>query len=566
MTNPRTKLNSRAKSGMSDRRSFLAQASLLVAGAHANLSLPLTSGTGHPETPTQAYTGPRAGPEAIVDTTSGMVRGMKVDGIATFLGIPYAGDTSGRNRFMPPSKPASWGAIRDAFTYGPRCPQRDTTSDTAAAVTDWYNQPGREGEDCLVLNVWTPGIKDSRKRPVMFWLHGGGFHQGSAAQAYYDGKALCHRGDVVVVTSNHRLASMGYLYLAELGGSDYAQSSNVGMLDIVAALEWVRDNIENFGGDPGNVMIFGVSGGGSKVSNLHAMPAAKGLFHRAVIESGPGLRSLSRDQASASAEKLLAALGIDKTHMDELHNVPIARLLDAQTAAESQSSPAVFSPVVDGTTLPRNPFDPDAPEISADVPLIIGTNKTEATYFMINELDAVYSLDEGGLETRLRPLLKDNTANVISAYRRIYPKASPTDLMIQISTDQRMRINSITLAERKAALRRGPVYMYMWAWHTPVMDGRLRSPHGGEMPFVFDTTDVAYSGTGGGPEARALAAKMSSAWIAFARSGNPNIKELPHWEAYTTDNRATMMFDNASQVVNDPDGGVRSFWQQQMKT
>lgn len=338
------------------------------------------------------------------------------------------------------------------------------------------------------------------------------------------------------------------------------------MLDIVAALEWVRDNIENFGGDPNNVMIFGVSGGGSKVSNLHAMPAAKGLFHRAVIESGPGLRSLSRDAANASAEKLLAALGIDKSRIDELQKLPVARVLDAQTQAESQNPPAIYSPVVDGANLPRNPFDPDAPAISADVPLIIGTNKTEATYMMINELDAVYSLDEGRLETRLRFLLKDKTDSVLGAYRRLYPKASPTDLLIQISTDRGAWINSITLAERKAALRRGPVYMYMWAWHTPVMDGRLRSPHGGEMSFVFDTTDVAYSATGGGPEARSLAAKMSNAWIAFARSGNPNNKEIPRWEPYTDESRATMIFNNTCQVVNDPESGARSFWQQQMKS
>jgi para-nitrobenzyl esterase len=548
------------------RRGFLKGAAGLLAAGQAGALLPFATQKGEAQTAFLPQAG-SVGPEVIVETTTGKIRGITIQGIKTFVGIPYGDTTAGENRFMPPKKPKPWGGVRDALIFGPRVPQRDTTSDIVAVPIDWFNQSGRFGEDCLVLNVWTPGVNDGRKRPVMFWLHGGGFHQGSGMQTYYDGKALCRRGDVVVVTSNHRLASLGYLYLAELGGPDYAQTGNVGMLDIVAALEWVRDNIATFGGDPNNVMVFGCSGGGAKTSTLHAMPSAKGLFHRAIIQSGPGLKARTREEATKSAEQLLTALGIDKTRIRELHKMPIERILDAQSAAEGprQSMPAAYAPVVDGAVLPRNPFDPDAPEMSADVPLIIGTTKDEAAFFSINELDAVYSLDEQGLRTRVRAMLKDTTDQILSGYHRIYATDTPTDLLFRIVTDQRMWINSIKLAERKAALHRGLVYMYRWAWPTPVWGGRLRSTHGGELSFVFDTTDLAYTMTGGTAEARALAAKMSSTWIAFARSGDPNIKELPRWDPYTTETRATMVFNNNSTVVRDPEKQARELWQQQTK-
>src|SRR6202171_3892046 len=531
-----------------DRRDFLRQASLLPVALSAGRAVAADAGS-------------TSG--AIVETTAGKVRGKTVDGIKVFLGVPYGAPTVGR-RFMRASKPAPWTGVHDALEYGPRSPFVDSNSATSKLIS-WDNPPGKESDDCLVLNVWTPNVKDGRKRPVMLWLHGGGFSTGSGSHPSNDGKRLARRGDVVVVTINHRIRFLGFLYLGALGGSEYAESGNVGMLDTVLALQWVRDNIANFGGDPNCVMIFGESGGGAKVSTLLAMPEAKGLFHRAVIESGPGIRSGTPETAAKSAETFLAELGIAKSNLDEIQKMPVERLKAAQAALDKRHVPIRWGPIVDGKVLPRHPFDPDGPEVSADVPVMIGSNKTEATFFQLNELDKIYALDDQGLKDRLKPIAGDAFERAIGIYRSYYPKASAGELYLLAATDSGMWFGSVTLAERKAAQHRAPVYMYVFDWQTPVMNGKLKSPHGIEIPFVFDNTGPGDQFVGDGADRAPLAAKVSAAWIAFARSGNPNTKDLPRWDAYTADTRATMMLDNNSHLVKDPWSEARAIYEERRK-
>jgi para-nitrobenzyl esterase len=425
-------------------------------------------------------------------------------------------------------------------------------------------EPLPMSEDCLVLNVWTPAL-DGRRRPVMFWCHGGAFIAGSGSSAWYDGTKLCRKGDVVVVTINHRLGAFGYLHLEDLG-SQFASSGNAGMLDIVAALEWVRENIANFGGDPDNVTIFGESGGGAKVSVLMAMPAARGLFHKAIIQSGPAVAMMSRDDGTATAKQVLDELGISANRVDELRHIDAKRLLNAQIAVLKKVNlmsfanrrRVGFNPVIDGRNLPAGPFAPAAPAVSARVPLMIGTNKDEMTLFFALA-PWMEGMDDAGLRERVRMFVGERGNSLIEHYKRARPFDAPRDLMMAIATDAGMRIPSLTIADRKLALNGAPVFVYLFTWETPVLGGRLKSPHALEIPFVFDTLESAPL-TGDSPARQALAEKMSQTWLTFARSGNPNNRAIPQWPAYSEAERPTMIFDNECQVVNDPYRQERLAW------
>jgi para-nitrobenzyl esterase len=493
----------------------------------------------------------------VADTSLGKVRGVDNQGIKTFKGIPYGASTAGANRFMPPKDPEKWAGVRDALEYGHSAPQRDPAAappPEGALGVAGRNLPA-EGEDCLVLNVWTPGIHDGRKRPVMFWCHGGGFATGSGSSPDTDGTNLARRGDVVVVTINHRLNVLGFANLSEYS-TDFAASGDAGMLDIVHALEWVRTNITQFGGDPNTVMIFGQSGGARKVETLLAMPSAKGLFHRATIESGAALQVAGREVSMRNAEQLLAKLGIPKAQVHDLQKLPLERIMAAYFAVVRDQrgvDQAVngFSPEVDGHILPQHPFQPAASPVSADVPVMIGCTRTEMTLFSANDPTA-FSLDEDGLKTRVQDLLHDQAPEMIALYRKLNPGATPSDIYFLIASDYRYGAPTIKIAERRAALGKAPVYLYYFRWETPVQGGRLKSPHTMEIPFAFDNVKIAARITGGGPEAMALADKLSDTWIAFARTGNPNTPKLPRWPAFTAKNHATMVIDNVSKVVNDP--------------
>ncbi|MEO8096617.1 MAG: carboxylesterase family protein [Acidobacteriota bacterium] len=429
---------------------------------------------------------------------------------------------------MAPAEPQPWTGVRDANRFGHQAPQNFNPVEVLAPQAD-ASVEGYD-EDCLCLNVWTPGPNTNRKRPVMFWCHGGGFASESGTWPWVYGENLARRGDVVVVTINHRLNLFGYLHLGDIGGEKYAASGNAGMLDLVAGLQWVRKNIERFGGDPANVMIFGESGGGAKVSMLLAMPSAKGLFHRAAIQSGAGLRSNTREAANVLTRALLAQLGLNVSRLDELQTMPASQLLTAMRTLPP--SPAGlprgnFAPVLDEKLLPTHPFDPSASPVSANIPILVGCNTHEQSFFALSD-QLAFSLDEAALRQRVVGLVGEaNSAQVVETYKREYPGRSPSEMFFLIGTDRGMRINSIRLAERKFMQSRGPVYMYLFAWKSPALGGKLGAPHTVEIPFVFDNTDIPFSMTKGGPEVKALAAKTSDAWIQLARSGNPNHKGLP---------------------------------------
>jgi para-nitrobenzyl esterase len=509
---------------------------------------------------------------AVADTTAGKVRGYTRHGIQTFKGIPYAATTEGAARFMPPAKPRSWTGPRSSMQYGPVSPQPDRTgwqNDETAFLFNWND--GIQGEDCLRLNVWTPAPNDGRKRPVMVWLHGGGFSAGNGQEhPGYDGENLSRRGDVVVVTLNHRLGVVGYLNLAEYS-EQYASSANVGNLDLVAALEWVRDNIANFGGDPGNVTIFGQSGGGGKVGTLMAMPAAVGLFHRAIIQSGSTLRQATPDRSGKVAAAVIEELGLSRANLQKLHEVPYQQLVKAGVTAlrklqptnppTSPLSAAAFGwgPTVDGKVLPNHSFDPGAPAQSAKVPLMVGTVLNEFTTALNNP--ALEQMTNEELLKRVSEQYQDKAGEILKVFRDAHPGTKPLDLFSRI-TAARLRQNAVTQAARKAAQGTAPAYLYWFTWQTPILDGRPRAFHCAEIAFAFYNTDVAASMTGGGEDARALAAKVSDAWINFARSGDPNHAGLPRWPAYKPEQGAVMIFDNRCEVKNDPDRAERQVLEQ----
>jgi para-nitrobenzyl esterase len=504
---------------------------------------------------------------AVAQTTNGPVRGYAENGLQIFKGLRYGAPPTGALRFMPPQKPAPWSEPADAVALA--APSIQAGTDPTAPVQRSAGTPATPGEpeaseDCLFINVWTQGLGDAAKRPVMVWLHGGGFANGSGGAAMYDGEALARKGDVVIVTVNHRLNVFGYLHLPEAMGSDFASSGAAGMLDIVQVLEWVRDNIEAFGGDPRNVTIFGESGGGWKVSLLMAMPSAHGLFHKAIIQSGPGLRAARPDTAAATAKSLLDELGVALGDVAALRAAPTetVRAAAAQIVARLPADQRLngFSPVKDGTAIPGDPFHPAAPGLSADIPLMIGTNKDEATLFMIGD-PRFGSHTEEDLAKRAKASAGDKADALIGLFRRLHPDNGPSHLISDIQTATGMWSGSITLAERKAAQKAAPVFMYQLTWETPVARGRLKSPHALEIPLVFDNVEKARNFVGRGDEPQVLADQMSAAWLAFARTGDPNAAGVPAWPAYDAETRSTMMFDLESRVENDPGAEARAILQ-----
>jgi para-nitrobenzyl esterase len=497
----------------------------------------------------------------VVATTNGPVRGYRDGRLNIFKGLRYAAPPLGRLRFAPPRRPDPWTAAADALALGAPAiqlgvPPGETTGGRSAGDPPAPGQPGTD-EDCLFINLWTPGLTGSR--PVMVWLHGGGFAAGSGGAAMYDGAALARRGDVVTVTVNHRLNVFGYLHLGELGG--HPSSGQAGMLDIVLVLEWVRDNIAAFGGDPGNVTIFGESGGGAKVSMLLAMPGAHGLFHRAIIQSGPGLRAVSREKATSNAADLLGKLGVAAGDLAALESLPAAAIQAAAAEIGRSEGPmGGFAPCVDGLALPRDPFHPDAPAISAAVPVMIGTNKDEATLFLLAD-PRFGDLTEADLEKRAARTVGDKAPALIAALRGVFPDYSPSHLTAAVQTANMMWLGSIALAERKAARGAAPVFMYLLTWETPVAHGKLKCPHALEIPLVFDNVESARNFVGRGDDPQVLAEQMSGAWLAFARAGDPNAPGLPRWPAYDAATRATMVFNLESRVENDPYASVRTVLQ-----
>jgi para-nitrobenzyl esterase len=535
---------------ISSRRAFVTRASLAAAGAYL--------------APWTRIAAVAAFEDAIAETSSGKVRGVVIETVNVFKGIPYGAPTSGKNRFMPPVKAAAWSGTRDALAYGPTAPQMSDNSGTTAA-----GSPALQNEDCLVLNVFTPALKDGRKRPVMVWLHGGGFSSGSGSGRILDGTSLAGTHDAVVVTLNHRLNVFGYTYLGDAMGSDFAPSSSVGLLDIVAALEWVRDNIAAFGGDPNLVTIFGQSGGGRKVATLMSMPGARGLFHRAIIESGAVLRLTTHEDAVKRTDLLLGELGLKAGQVRELQSVPIQRLLEADAAVQQRVAPrepgmTANTPMVDGTVIPAHPWDPKGPALSADIPLLIGYAHTEETLYDRPTPDKL-ALDEAGLRERASKRLGVDPTRAIDAFRKTNPHASAWDLWILIATDHPRGTYSRELAKRKADQHGAPAFAYRYDWETPEGGGHMRSPHTIEIPFVFNNVKIAGPLISKMKEAYALADKTSSAWVAFAGTGDPNTTKLPRWPAYSATSRDTMLFNDECRVEQDPDRGARRVMEEILK-
>jgi len=524
------------------RRQVMQVASLAAAAAAA------TTARAQPaaEPPRRSTLGGGPEPGGIfwtVETTAGRVQGIANGRIKEFKGVPYGAPTGGANRFMPPRPPAPWTGVRDCIGYGPISPQTpaDLTSDYSSLIAwDRHVGPGGMGEDCLNLNIWTPGVNDGARRPVLVSYHGGGWATGSGNGPMYDGARMALFGDVVVVTVNHRLAAFGYTHLTDLGAPPSFRYAGVcGVMDMVASLQWVRANIERFGGDPNRVMIFGQSGGGSKTSTLLAVPAAKGLFQRAAVQSGSTLRQATREEATVEAEKLIRALGLSRSNIADIQKVPWQRLLEAQV-----NSGGNFRPVVDGEVLPHHPFDPGAPMESADVPVIISTTLHDAALRLTN-----FGLTEAGLADLFRRRFGPKGDAILAAYRAENPRQSPYLTQAEAFTDA-TRGASMLQAERKARLGRAPAYMYVWDWATPAFDGKFGAVHGHDVEASFHLSRNAIGGAGT-HDGRLMSDRLSSTWIAFAATGNPNNPTIPNWPAYEPGRRATMVFDTQMRVEDD---------------
>jgi para-nitrobenzyl esterase len=486
----------------------------------------------------------------VTDTATGKVQGIANGPTWEFRGIPYGAPTGGRNRYMPPKRPAPWTGVRECFAFTSVCPQTqaDIRGEYGQLIM-WDRQVGGMGEDCLSLNVWTTSTDRSARKAVLVSFHGGGFATGSGNAPGFDGKNLAHYGDVVVVCVNHRLASFGYTNLVGAGAPEAFKYAGVcGVLDLVAALQWVRDNIENFGGDPSRVMIFGQSGGGAKTSTVLAMPPAKGLFHRAAVQSGSALRLVTPEAGAATAEKFVKQLGLSRSNIADIQKLPWQQLLEAQTAAGGN-----FSPVIGTDALPGHPFDPAAPAVSAQVPIIVSTTLEDAALALTN-----FDLTEKGLLDLLDKRVSGKGKELLALYRQYDPGATPFLIQAQALTDAGGRRAAYTMAARKAALGAAPAYMYQWNWRTPAYDGKFGAVHGIDVSASFHSyRDGFFAGS---TEGKAMADRLASCWAAFAKTGDPNNAHVPPWKPYDDKTRAVMIFDNDTRQDLNPRADIRAWW------
>ncbi|MCE4371097.1 carboxylesterase/lipase family protein [Xanthomonas hortorum] len=480
----------------------------------------------------------------------GALRGYRDQGVCVFKGIPYGGDTAAR-RFQAPVPETPWQGVRDASAFGAAAPQPKASEPTS--------------EECLFLNVWTPGLRDGGKRPILFYIHGGGYTTGSGSDPLYDGVRLCKRGDVVVITVNHRLNLFGYLSLVQLGDARFADSGNAGQLDLIQALQWVRQHAAEFGGDAGNVTVFGQSGGGAKIATLMAMPAARGLFHRAWTMSGQQVTVAGPRAATQRAQLLLDALKLAPGALARIRTLPVAQLLAAAQVRDPsrvENSALYFGPVLDARNVPVHPFWPTAPLQSAKIPLVIGNTRDETRAFLGNDAkNFALSWDElpARLETQQYVDLLPQV--VIAEYRRLYPQYSPSEVFFAATTAGRSWRGAVEEAEARA--RQGaPTWVYQLDWGSPLDGGKFGAFHTLDIPLVFDTIAQPGSRTGDSADAQRMAEQMSEALIAFARSGDPNHRGLPRWRQYSLQQRETLLFDTPSRLDYDPRGGERKLYQQ----
>lgn len=503
---------------------------------------------------------------AIAETKYGKVKGFILRGIFNFRGIPYGADTSGKNRFMPPQPPKPWTTVLPTVWWGNTAPQimDNRYANAYSSFVDHWNYDD-VSEDCLKLNVWTPAI-DAKKRPVLVWLHGGGYTNGNGIeQDGYDGENLSRKGDIVFVSINHRLGPIGFSDLSGVGGEKYKDSANVGALDMVAALEWVHDNIANFGGDPGNVTIMGQSGGGAKVCVLAAMPKAKGLFHKAVPLSGSTIKAMDQKASQKLGEYILKEAGLDASQVDKLQEMPWKEYIllankAAQKFAAENAGVGVrggFSPVADGVNIVKGQFFSEPDGLSADVPMLISTTfhewgmaRTMPEMELITREKAIDMLKE---RAGMGGGLGDKAAAAYDAYAKAFPKAKPIEVMTLVSSNRKGVIDT---ANAKAS-QKAPVYLAWFGWEPPLFDNRMRAFHCLDICFWFANTDLMLTHTGGGKRPRALSERMSGALLQFMRTGDPNGGGLPSWKAYTPDKGETMVLTDQPELKNDPDREAR---------
>ncbi len=552
------------------RRNFFQTAGLGAAGLGIASALPLTSCTttakAADETDEQVLL---VGDDiAIAQTVYGKVQGFILRGIYNFRGIPYGADTSGKNRFMPPQKPEPWTDVKPAVWWGNTAPQimDNRYANAWASFVDHWNYDD-VSEDCLKLNVWTPALADGKKRPVMVWLHGGGYTNGNGIeQDGYDGENLSRKGDIVFVSINHRLGPIGFSDLSGVGGEKYKVSGNVGALDMVAALEWVKENIANFGGDPENVTIMGQSGGGAKVCVLAAMPAAKGLIHKAVPLSGSSTKALDQEYSQKLGEYILKEAGLKPAEIDKLQEMPwkdyllLANKASQTMAKEMPAAPGFrggFAPVADGVNIPKGTFYSEAEGVSADVPMLIcstfhewGMSRTNPDLEKITADEAKNMLKE---RAGIRGGFGDKAAEIYDAYAKIFPDKKPIEILTLASSNRKGVVETATAK----AVQKAPVYVAWFGWEPPMFNGRMRAFHCLDICFWFANTDLMLTHTGGGARPRKLSEKMSASLLQFMKTGNPNGGGLPEWPAFTVENGETMVLNDVSEVKNDPDREAR---------